>query len=321
MKALVITHIADLDGILSGALIMRKYHLSKNNVLFADYNREKLLEIESSFNKKYKKGMSLFITDIGVNTSTIDIFKRIISTVKKNNGKVFWFDHHTWGDEMIDEVASMCDVAVVNENKLFCAAEITAKELELKDEFTNKLLKIVHFADFNIKPNNKKTKEFIGYYVLSTTYYSSFNSVKRQKITREIAEQLSKGVSLPNFLVKDGKMFERINKERLKELPNTIKKLGISAIGFTKFVSTNQACEAIQNFANVDIGIYINTETYKAHMRSKFADCSVVARYFGGGGHPHASAFEIDKKTYNLNLKHDREKVSDEILKRVSKLL
>ncbi len=321
MKALVITHIADLDGILSGALIMRKYNLNKNDILFADYNKEKLLEIEKMFNKKIKKGMSLFITDIGVNTSTSDIFKRMILKVKKNKGKVFWFDHHTWSDEMVKKLASLCDIAVVNENKLFCAAEITAKELALKDNFTEKLLKIVHMSDFNIKPKDKKIKAFIGSYVLSTTYYASFNDKKRQQITRDIAEQLSNEVPLPVFLVKDAKRFERINKECLKELPKTIKKSGISAIGFTKYVSTNQACEAIQSFANVDIGIYVNTETYKAHLRSKTADCSVLSRSFGGGGHPHASAFEINRKQYNLKLKQDREKVSNAILKRASELL
>ncbi len=320
-KAIVITHIADLDGILSGALIMRKYNLSKNDVLFADYNKEKLLEIEKMFNKKIKKGVSLFITDIGVNTSTINIFKRMILKVKKNKGKVFWFDHHTWNNEALEKLASLCDIAVVNENKLFCAAEITAKELELKDEFTKKILKVVHLSDFNIKPKDKKTKQLIGYYVLATTYYSSFNDKKRQKITRNIAEQLSKSIFTPKFLVNDAKKFERINEIHLKELLSTIKKSGTSAVGFTKYVSTNQACEAIQRFANVDVGIYVNTETNKAHLRSKVADCSVISRSFGGGGHPHASAFEINKKMYNLRLKEGREKISDEILKRASKLL
>ncbi|MEM0200853.1 MAG: hypothetical protein QXD23_00410 [Candidatus Micrarchaeaceae archaeon] len=320
MNALIITHIADLDGISSGALIMRKYKINKNNILFADYNKEKLLETESLFNKKYKKGMTLFITDIGASTSTADIFKRMILKVKKNKGKVFWFDHHVWSDELVKELASFCDIAVVNENKLCCAAEITAKELDLKDNFTNKLLKIVHMADFNIKPKDKKTKDFIGSYVLSTTYYSSFNYKKRQRITKEIAEQISKGIILPKFLVKDSEMFKKINEKRLKELLKNIKKSRISAIGFTKFVSTNDACESIQKQCNVDIGIYINTETSKAHLRSKFMDCSVLARSFGGGGHPHASAFEINKNEYNLKLKEDRDKISDIILKKVYKL-
>ncbi|MGC8479262.1 MAG: hypothetical protein ACP5M9_01150 [Candidatus Micrarchaeia archaeon] len=322
MNGVVISHIADLDGISSAAIIMRKFNLKKEDLFFADYNKESINAIKFEVDKKLKKekGLSLFITDLGVNDSTKNIFVEMINKVKKNSGKVFWFDHHTWDKSSINNIALLCDVAVVGENTEYCAAEITAKELEINDSFTKKLLKIVHIADFNIKKKDKKTDSIIGSYVLSTTYYSSMDKKKRINITRKIAESLSKNILLPDFIVADGKLFGDINRKRLKELSKDLEHFHDIGIGFSKYISTNDGCELVQKETGADIGAYINVDTNKAHLRSKFLDCSELARSFGGGGHPHASAFEIDKKLYNLKNKKSREQIKKEIFKKAETL-
>lgn len=315
MQMIIISHIADLDGITSAALIMQRYGIKKENVMFADYSVNRLLWIEKQIKKKIQKNTTLFITDIGTNASTIGIFSRIITFVKQSGGKVFWFDHHTWSNDSVEKLASKCDIAVVGENKLFCAAEITAAELELNDAFTKKLIRIVHMSDFNIKPKDKYSEEIIKSYVLSTTYYSSLNLAAYEKKTRSIAEQISNGVLIPKFIIADSRKFEKINSNRLKTLKKNIIADQIIALGFSKYVSTNDACACILDSAGVDIGVYLNTETSKCHLRSKINDCSLLAQTFGGGGHPHASGFEVNKDLYNVKTISGRKKLFKDMLK------
>ena len=313
MNAIIISHIADMDGISSAALIMRKYKIKKKNVLFADYSVGRLLQIEKQVKEKLQKDTVLFITDIGTNTSTIKIFLRIIASIKKTGGKIFWFDHHTWSYDSIEKVASKCDLAVVGENKLFCAAEITAAELKLTDSFTKKLIKIVHMSDFNIKPKDKNIAEIIKSYVLSTTYYSSFNFSTYARRIGMIADQMSKEVLIPNFVIADGKKFEKLNINRLKKLKENILVGTIVSLGFSKYISTNDACACILDNTNSDIGVYLNTETFKCHLRSKINDCSLLATQFGGGGHPHASGFEVNKALYKIKTVNGRKKLFSDI--------
>ena len=195
---------------------------------------------------------------------------------------------------------------------MFCAAEITAAELKLSDPFTKKLIKMVHMSDFNIKPKDKNSAEIIKSYVLSTTYYSSFDFPTYARRIGMIAEQMSKGVLIPNFVIADGKKFEKLNISRLKKLKENIFVGPIASLGFSKYISTNDACACILDNTNSDIGIYLNIENSKCHLRSKRNDCSLLAMRFGGGGHPHASGFEVNKTIYNIKtLKGKKELFSD----------
>ncbi len=313
MNIVVISHAADLDGISSAAIIMRKYGVHSGNVVFVDYDRQSMLRGEKLFQKLFKKGSTLFIADLGAESST-DIFTRIVKYAKRKNGHVLWFDHHVWSKANVKNIAGMCDAAVVGENKCFCASEITARELGMNDKYITSLLKIVHAADFALKPKNSNMKRVIKSYALGLSYFRmKGNSVFLENIVR-IAESISLGKPLPEFLYNASSKFDNMNKQRLKKMITTVVKGGVISVGFTPVVSTNDACALIIKKTGSDIGCYVNTDSGKVHLRSIKADCSLLAKHFGGGGHPHASGYDLKRGKYNLKKPADRMKVVLEII-------
>jgi oligoribonuclease NrnB/cAMP/cGMP phosphodiesterase (DHH superfamily) len=313
MEYVIISHAADFDGIVSAALIMRRYGISSDNVIFVDYGRDSVELGEKRFKKLFRTGATLFITDLSAE-STPDVFMRILSHAKAMRGKVFWFDHHPWSAKNIRAIASRCNVAVVGENKRFCASEITAKELGLKDPFTNSLLKLVHISDFALTPKSSNMKSVIGGYVLGLSYYRMKGDAVYKKMLARITESICNEDIFPPFLKQAASRFTSLNKKRLKKMIQTVIKGGIVSVAFTPIVSTNDACNLIIKETGSDIGCYINTDSGKAHFRSIKNDCSLLAGKFGGGGHPHASGFDFSTKKYNMRTKKGRSKLAKEII-------
>ncbi len=293
MDALVITHAADFDGIASAGLLMRKYGINGSSILFADYGEEELLRIEKLVKRKFIRGGTLFITDLGAEGSTAPGFSRIISHVKSRNGKVFWFDHHKWDSENLELLAKQCDKAVVGENEKFCASEITAAQIGLDDPFVKALLHMVHISDFALTPDNTKMRNIIGGYVLGLAYFRMQGQSAYLERAEQIAECISNGEIIPEFLQRASAKFSELNEERLDKMMKTVITGGVISIGFTPIVSTNDACQRIIKKTGSDIGCYINVDSDKVHLRSVKNDCSTLANRFGGGGHPHASGFSL----------------------------
>ena len=127
----VISHSSDIDGVGSAALVRAKYGVPSKNMLFTNYSKESVEYVEKQMKGRYTKGMTLFLADLGVNERIIGNFLRIVDNVKKRSGTVIWFDHHPWTKGSVKKLAGRCDVAIVGENKDYCATEITYKELML----------------------------------------------------------------------------------------------------------------------------------------------------------------------------------------------
>ncbi|MCL5427715.1 MAG: hypothetical protein M1321_00870 [Candidatus Marsarchaeota archaeon] len=312
MGVVVISHAADLDGIACAALIMRKYGITAKSAVFMDYDRESVLRGERQFRKLFKRGATLFITDLSAE-STPDIFLRIVTHAKRMRGRVFWFDHHTWSKRHIGSIALRCDAAVVGENGRFCASEITARELGLRDKYTAGLLRTVHAADFALKPKNARMKLIIKAYALGLSYFRMKGGAVFLDKVAGISESISIGSALPGFLKRASDAFEKLNESRLKAMLATVVNGGVISVAFTPVVSTNDACAMIIRQTGSDIGCYVDTDNNRAHLRSIRNDCSILARRFGGGGHPRASAFDISM-AYDLRSARSRRELADSII-------
>ncbi len=319
MNPVIISHAADLDGIASAALILRRYGAGAGNAIFVDYDKASMLRGEKRFRKLFKKGSTLFITDLG-SESTPDILSRIVSHAKRKNGRVLWFDHHTWSRVHVKGIAGMCDVAVVGENERFCASEITARELGMNDAFVKRLLQTVHVSDFALRPRTPYMKSVIKAYALGLSYSRMKGSAEFLKSVSRAAASIRDGKVLPGFLRSASARFEKLNDSRLRKMMGTVVNGGAISIAFTPVVSTNDACAMIMRKTGSDIGCYVNTDVGKAHLRSKKNDCSVLARRFGGGGHFNASGFDFDMKKYDVSTARGRIKFADKIIKAASEL-
>lgn len=318
----VITHGSDIDGIGSAALIKMKYSVDSKNIFFSDLSGTMTRDIIKEVGKM-KRRTILFITDVSP-SGNLENFEKLLKSIKKKGGHIFWFDHHVWNEDAIIRLTSSCDLAVVGENNSFCATEITRKELALNDAFTEEFTKIVHYSDFNLTPKNKRWQKLIKIYTLGISYYNMITRdqfQKRQNALRKVLTTLSKRKFFDKSMLNASKTFERLNDTRTRLMLKTLTIRGNIAIGFSSEINATYGCGAIIKKAKTDVGIYVNPDRGKVHLRSVRSDISKLAEAFGGGGHPHAAGFDINLKRYNfLKSESDRARLMDTIFNKAKEL-
>lgn len=318
----VLSHASDIDGVGSAALVKIKYSIPHSNMLFSDYSKQGLSYADRKLSRHYKKGITLFIADLGVHPGIVDLYRSILKSVKDGGGKVLWFDHHPWADESIKKLTPLCDAAIIGENSKYCATEITYRELGFKDAFTKKFVQIVHYSDFNIKPKSTAQRKAVATYALSITSYNSKDSWdEKMADLRHVAEVISKGDLFDSKVKADAARFDKINRSRTKQMVKALEIRKNVAVGFSKQVQSTYGCAAVIDASRKKIGIYVNTAVSRGHIRSTGPDISGLARSLGGGGHPHASGFDIDRKKFNgFKTQDDKSKFADFIQARIEKL-
>ena len=304
-----LTHQSDIDGVGSAALIKMRYGLPSKNMFFTDYSVKNVVRSKEEITKAVKTGAVLIIADFGLNEAIKKHMSELIDYIKGKQGNVYWFDHHPWDEESIKSIASKCDAAIVNENAKFCATEIVRNELMLNNKFCMKFAELVHYCDFNIMPKDRnKMRKVITYGMCITAYNQIEDYDKRCKKLRKVAETICNHKLSDRIMEKDAANFDRINASRINEMvKNNMIVLDNVAVGFQKRVQSTVAGGALLKSSGKDISIYINLDTMQGHIRTKKANCTPLAVYFGGGGHPHASGFTM-KKGYDLSKATDRKR-------------
>ncbi len=322
-NVVVLSHANDMDGIGSAAILMKKYQVKPENLFFTSYDFEDAEYAIKRIEAFSKKGINLFITDISPNKSTLHIYEKMIRNVKRYGGKVIWFDHHFWDDSAIKRIANKCDVAIVGENKNYCATEITIKKLELDTKFVREFNKMVHCSDFNLRAPNKRYFNAIKNYAMGIAYFNLQKPHEKVlKNLRLIATEISKENLFNREIVRASNTFEKLNDKRINEMlknPYFIRERTV--VGFAKDVQSTNACGRLMASTKKHIGIVVNFATGKCSIRSDGPDMSGFAEMLGGGGHPHAAGFSIKLGSYNnLKTRKDREKLVGDLGLRLRKV-
>ena len=322
-RIFVISHASDIDGVGSASLMRIKYGLPKDHIFFADYSAETIRKISEALIPEAAKGITLMVSDLGMSPAIMPGFIRLISAIRKHNGRVMWFDHHQWTAEQINNVASKCDFATVGENKSHCATEIVSRELGITSQFVDKFVRMVHYSDFNIRPKDQKTYEAIGIYALSIAKINTYNSYgKINSALRKLTETIKNGKMYDADTKRMAKEFEKINNERSKRMIKSAYEYGNIVVGFEKDIQKTKACMDLIAHAKKRVGIYINVRNGRGHIRSIGPDCTNLARHFGGNGHPRACGFSINMQKYGfLKKREDRERLAKEIESVASKTI
>jgi oligoribonuclease NrnB/cAMP/cGMP phosphodiesterase (DHH superfamily) len=320
MNPIVISHSDDLDGIAAGAMVRMRYGVPLDRIFYTDYTKERRDDVARQIRKLDLKDADLFVLDL--NPDPDGTFLGIIDAVKKNGGRVFWLDHHPWSKAAIRKIASRCDVAVVGENRKFCATEIAIRHFGLKGRFIRKLARTVHYSDFNITPRGKEYRKLVKAYALGISYYNMICSPETgTKKLRLLASQLAEGRLVSRELASAARKFEKVNSRRVGKMLADLHLVGETiAVGFSRGVQATMACGEIIRKSNRDIAFCISTEKGKASMRSVKSDITGLAVSFGGGGHPHAAGFEVDTKRYNLATKKGRRRLIRQIEENAGRL-
>ncbi len=321
----VISHSGDIDGIASAFLLKEAFDVPLKNMFFINYGEEDLAHLEREIAKIAKKGkLSVYISDLSADGKSMPTFSRIIDVAKRSGGEVSWFDHHPWGEDSIKKIAARCKIAVVGENSKYCATEIVYRMFFNREKFLDTLSEVVHYSDFNVKPEDNKIYKIIGYYALGITFYNT--STSRSMIDRKmrsIVSTLEERKLYDRKIVDAAKTFEKINKDRIKKMIKELYLIGGKiAMGFSDDIQSTQACVSIIEASGRDIGVYINTRNGKGHMRSIRSNTSMLAKALGGNGHPHASGFKLDVNEYNnFRSESDKRRVIELITDKSRKVL
>ncbi len=294
-----LTHATDIDGVGSAALVRIKYGTPLNRIFFTDYNEDMLRHAARGIKGAVRSGTILIIADLAVNDRTLPHFLNIVKTVKRANGRVFWFDHHPWTSKAEKTLAPLCDIAIFGENHRYCGAEITRIELNIKGKFPTTFCRIVHYSDFNIKPPTEKDYRTVGYYALSITSYHLLQIGERTNALRHMAEVISSGKLLDGRIKRDADRFRKLNDMEVKKMLSHVYLGKEIALGFAGHIQKTYACMKLIEKTGKDIGIYVNLKDRRGHMRSIRSDVSRLAQRFRGGGHVHAAGFSPDFKKYN----------------------
>ncbi|MGA3020786.1 MAG: hypothetical protein ABSD68_02455 [Candidatus Micrarchaeales archaeon] len=314
----VLSHIADIDGIGSAALIRMRFGMPLENIFFSGYGADDLREAERGLRRLYGKHILLFIMDIAPGFETLSIFQSIIRNVHRGGGSIVILDHHLWKKEMIKKVASVCDLAVIGENSEMCATELARRVTGLQSRFVKEFTYIVHHIDFNINTRIRKKRraELTEIYTMSIGHSNMSKSYDaRIRKLRHIAGVISSGRFSDKGMREAASKFRRINSDRIEKMLADFYRISDKiAVGFSRQVDSTEACRELVRKAKVDIGIVINLDHGKGSIRSDESDTLRFANGLGGGGHPHASGFNVNMKEHNFfRSREDRRKFVDEI--------
>ncbi len=296
-----ITHMSDLDGISSAALLFRFFSMPLDHVFFADYNIATIENVAESLRQSKLSGATIIITDFSSNAANIESTNKLIKEQKNAGNSVIWLDHHPWSGDAIAKVFSLLDYGIVGENDLYCGAEIVYKVLcEGRDntKMGKRIADHAHVADFNLLPP-PPPEDASPNISLAINYYAHVDKGKLYEGLRSFVKDVSEGNYESEGIANATALYrETANAEfkRMKEGIVTLNTNGIKVIiGFGKLMHATSACGMLHDQTGADLVIYVRTDEKAVSLRSwGDVDCSNIAFKMHGGGHPHAAAFRID---------------------------
>ena len=306
MKRLIITHIADIDGM--GGAILSKLAFDNIDIIFcknpSDLNN-KLLEIYE--NKDLYNYDLIYISDL---SPSRELLERLLSDSKLTN-KLFLFDHHETAFDAGLNDFNNCIVRVKDDKGISCATQIYyefliennyLKQNDILDQF----VELVRLEDtYEYKKYDREDAHDLA--IL-------FNAIGKDEYIDRMINKISNN---DNFSFDDYEL-EKINNKKeitIKEVESFLKYLKILniegfkvGICFIKYEYRNEVCEYLINHkSDLDCIAMFAFENNQISLRSLEDNSSarIIAEKFGGGGHDNAAAIGLnddlkDKIVYSV---------------------
>ncbi|MHA1298028.1 MAG: DHH family phosphoesterase [Candidatus Helarchaeota archaeon] len=243
-----LTHIEDLDGIGSQAILLRKFpKLSCFQSLYSQF----IENIKNIYKLSPKK---LFITDIGFNKT----FKNIFAILGKMD--VCWIDHHLISESDNIELKKFVP-HFIHSNDETVTAELTQQLFLPNDEIAKKIAKLAHYGDNSIK--NEETDHLQAIIELNQ------NNKKNIQI---ILELLSKGEFENKWFKEQYDIYSKKALIEFKLLENRIIELKIKnkkiIISFSSFFTTGKQTKYLMNNFDADIIFGVNPVLKTVSMKT-----------------------------------------------------
>ncbi len=307
-----VTH-NDFDGIASAAVLVHYTGMRLDRVFF-NPSVDGFASVHESLIKENPHGSTIVFTDLSISDGLLGRVSNMLKFLKSNNNTVAWIDHHQLSEEVIFEASELCDFIICGEDPKHCATELIYNILSRSDQSAKEVADTAHLIDFNLMDN--KNKELMDSLACSITFINY--SGNPAPGLRKLVDIVSKG-ELRSTFIKDlySKYMKEAeaNTELLKRNARSFKAGDYTiGIGYGKHIQSSAACATIHDKLNTDINVFIKTDIMSMSIRSDAgADCSILARALGGGGHPQAAGAQ-PPGTYNPDDKIGMDKMIEYVI-------
>lgn len=216
------------------------------------------------------RGDLLSISDLGCQNG----YAGTIRKAKSNGWRIEWRDHHRWRPEEITAVKSLVDVLHVDPS--VCATAIVARDLLPGDATAAAIARVV--CDYDLWKHDDPRSRMLGMVVM-------------RKGNRDyIRDRLMEGkFSDPHI----EKVYAEITREMQEKIRKSLRHTKIYGtkyrIAFAPLYGyPSETAHAIRDEMGTDIEVVVSPGG-KFSIRSVPGISHLIARQFGGGGHPNAA--------------------------------
>jgi oligoribonuclease NrnB/cAMP/cGMP phosphodiesterase (DHH superfamily) len=216
------------------------------------------------------KGNLLSISDLGYQKNTgITAHK-----ARENGWKVEWRDHHRWRDDEIEEVKK--EVSLLRVDTSVCACGIVARDLAPENPVAAEVARVV--CDYDLWRHADPRSAVLG------------QVLQRKKNRDHVRDCLVEGIFNDALI---GQEYAEIKAEMDAMMQRSLKNTTILGnryrIAFAPLYGyPSETAHFIRNERKTDIEVIIGKDG-KFSLRSVPPISHLVAREFGGGGHPNAA--------------------------------
>jgi len=215
-------------------------------------------------------GDLLSISDLGYHRDT----ETIAEKARANNWKVAWRDHHRWRDDEVIRIQKT--VALLHIDTSVCATGIVARDLLPENTVAGEVARVVCDYDLwkHADPRSavlgqvlqrKKNREHVRDCLVAGIFSDALIESENAEIKAEMDAMMHKSLRQATFLG---------SKYRIAFAP---------LYGYP-----SETAHFIRNEKRTDIEVIIGKDG-KFSLRSIPAISHLIARHFGGGGHPNAA--------------------------------
>lgn len=216
------------------------------------------------------RGNTLSISDLGCQPGTLPL----LQTAKRKGWRIEWRDHHRWNQHELDQAAHYVDHLTVDTGT--CATGITARELLPGDTLATEITLVV--CDYDLWLHQDPRSRVLGQVMMRKGYRET------------VRDCLMAGrFDDPGVLEE----YERLTAEREYDIQRSLKHTVVAGkryrIVFAPLYGyPSETAHAIRDHLKTDVEVIVSS-TGRFSIRSVPPVSHLIARHFGGGGHPPAA--------------------------------
>jgi oligoribonuclease NrnB/cAMP/cGMP phosphodiesterase (DHH superfamily) len=216
------------------------------------------------------KGDLLSISDLGYHSGT----ESIVAKAKKNGWKVEWRDHHRWRDEEVKKVGQVVDLLHIDTS--VCGTGIVARDIAPENPVAAEVARVV--CDYDLWKHADPRSAVLG------------QVLQRKENRDHVRDCLIQGIFSDEHIQGENEgikaEMEAMMQRSLKHATFTGTKYRIVFAPLYGYPS--ETAHFIRDLKKTEIEVIIGKDG-KFSIRSVPPISHLIAREFGGGGHPNAA--------------------------------